>query len=218
MSARLADTPAEPEPGSTPSRQQILPRPSGGIILSSPERYAVFGPREHMEALHPEALNGKRAGTVSFATRTAEGWKEWSVKASEAPQIAQDLIDHGEHVDLYFSHQRFRGWRDTERLLGLASLYCDVDFHSVDAWRGKDPRAVLVAILEALREARIPPPSYALDSGRGLLRIWSESAMMVGLEFSSAPWSVLIVRSQKTRSISSNASERCRPIRSNFLT
>jgi hypothetical protein len=121
-----------------------------------------------MEALHPEALNGKRAGTVSFATRTAEGWKEWSVKASEAPQIAQDLIDHGEHVDLYFSHQRFRGWRDTERLLGLASLYCDVDFHSVDAWRGKDPRAVLVAILEALREARIPPPSYALDSGRGL--------------------------------------------------
>lgn len=133
---------------------------------------ALFGPKEQIEALHPAAPNGKRAGTVSFAAMTDEGWKEWSVRASEAPHIAKDLIDHGKVIDLYVSHQRFRGWRKTERLLGLASLYCDVDFHSVDAWRGKDPSAVLVAILNALQEARIPFPSYVLDTGRGLLLVW----------------------------------------------
>jgi len=176
VSARLAYSPAEPEPGSTQTRQQILlPRNSGGVILTGSDRYESFGPLEHLKALHPpsEQIGRKRGGTVSFARLMKDkSWKEWAVDISGAPQIAKEMLDRGDDVDIYVSQQCFKGWRLTNKLLALGSLYCDIDFHGVDGWRNKDPRSVLIAVFGKLDEARIPSPSYVLDTGRGLLLVW----------------------------------------------
>lgn len=172
MSGRLAYSPAQPTPSSAPQCQQIWATDSGRIILSGGDRYESFGPLEQVKALHPAGPNGKAAGTVTLVQMTSEGWQEWSVRASEAPQMAQDLLTRPDTRNLFVGHQRFRGRRRSALLLGLASLYCDIDYHASAAWAGRSARDVLIEALMMLRSQLIPPPSYALDTGRGLLLVW----------------------------------------------
>lgn len=180
MSRRLAHAPAEPTPPSDLQRQQIWLSQTGGVILSDGERYADFGPEEQMRALHPAGCDGRAAGTVTFARSTKDGWKEWTARTSVAPQQAKDLLALPDAVDLFVSHQRFRGRRKSDLLLGLGCLYTDLDYHALDQWRGASAQTVLRTALNALQEKRLPLPSYALDTGRGLLLVWLHTFLPEG--------------------------------------
>ncbi len=77
--------------------------------------------------------------------------------------------------DLYISMNAFRrggGNRQSENLAAISCSYVDVDYEKKTKWKGQDPCAVLGAILHALPDASVPPPSFAMKSGRGLYLIW----------------------------------------------
>lgn len=179
MSRRLAYSPAEPTPPSDPTCQQIWPvPPSGGWFRFAGDGEAdAFGPLEHLRALHPRngRSGGRRHGHVAFGQRVRKGdrnWRQWSVDVAEAPHIAKDTIDRGAAVDFYVSMQAFHGRRRIANLASIGCTYCDIDYREKEQWAGRNPRVVLTAILATLAEAKIPPPSFVMDSGRGLCLVW----------------------------------------------
>ncbi|MDP9437447.1 MAG: hypothetical protein M3P49_01650 [Actinomycetota bacterium] len=70
------------------------------------------------------------------------------------------------------STQRFWGWRRISRLAECGSLAVDVDFHKVPALAGAHPRGILEDCQIALEASRMPQPSLAIASGRGLYLLW----------------------------------------------
>ena len=133
------------------------PRPGGPLITI---------PREHGEVVH---AGGK--GLVAIAHRTKKDrWRE-RVHGVEA---ALELLNHyrGQR-DVYLSTQRFRGRRRVAYLLSLSELYADLDYYRIPELTDADPRKVLELALKALsRAARMPEPSLAISSGRGLYLLW----------------------------------------------
>src|SRR5690606_35213891 len=117
----------------------------------------------------------RRNGHVVFGQRVRDGdkhWRQWPVDVSEAPHIAKEIIDREETSDFYVSMQSFFGRRRLENLASIGCAFSDIDYRAKARWAKADPRVVLAAILAALDEERIPPPSYAMDSGRGLYLVW----------------------------------------------
>lgn len=179
MSRRLAYAPADPTPPSDLTCQQIWPAspPGGWFRFAGDGEADAFGPLEHVQALHPAngRSGGRRHGHVVFGQRVRDGdrdWRQWSVDVSEAPHIAKDTIDRGTAVDFYVSMQAFHGRRRIENLASIGCAFSDIDYREKNRWVGKDPRVVLTAILAALDEAKIPAPSFVIDSGRGLCLVW----------------------------------------------
>lgn len=69
MTARLGHIPADESPTLSEKSCQLF-WPDGTF------RYDAFGPRQHIQALHPENTrihNGIRKGIVSFAQRVSDG-------------------------------------------------------------------------------------------------------------------------------------------------
>lgn len=179
MSARLAYTPAKIEPSLNLSRQQIWPTGvSGGQFrFADKEESASFGPFEHLCAIHPSngRRGGHRKGQVVFGQRVYDGekhWQQWAVDISEAPHIAKEIIERQETSDFYVSMQSFFGRRRLENLASIGCAFSDIDYRTKSRWAKMDPQTVLSVILDALDENKIPPPSYAMDSGRGLYLVW----------------------------------------------
>lgn len=179
MSRRLAYAPAETTPSSDPVRQQIWPvsPPGGWFRFAGDSEANAFGPLEHLRALHPrnDRNGGRRHGHVFFGQRVRDSdrdWRQWTVDVAEAPHIAKDTIDRGAAVDFYVSMQAFRGRRRLENLASIGCAFCDIDYRKKEQWVGRDPRVVLTAILATLGEVKIPPPSFVMDTGRGLCLIW----------------------------------------------
>lgn len=180
MSRRLAYAPAEPTPSPDLSCQQIWPAspPGGWFRFAGDGEASAFGPLEHIRALHHPRngrSDGRRHGHVFFGQRVRNGdrdWRQWSVDVAEAPHIAKDTIDRGAAVDFYVSMQAFRGRRRIENLASIGCAFSDIDYRKSKNWAGKNPRVVLTAILATLGEVKIPPPSFVMDTGRGLCLIW----------------------------------------------
>lgn len=141
-------------------------------------RYDVFGPRQHLQALHPENArthNGLRKGVVSFAQRVVDGkknWREWTVPVGgDAIYQAEEILRAGGE-DVYISQQAFTRWRGIADLAALGSNYVDLDYHQCVKWQEKRPGDVAAAVLDKLDEGGIPLPSYILSTGRGLVCVW----------------------------------------------
>lgn len=141
-------------------------------------RYDSFGPRQHLQALHPEssrAHNGLRKGVVAFAQRITDGeknWREWTAPVGgDAILEAQEVLRAGGE-DVYISQQAFTRWRGIADLAALGSNYVDLDYHQCAKWKGKRPGEVAAAVLHKLEEDRLQFPSYILSTGRGLVCVW----------------------------------------------
>ena len=124
---------------------------------------------QHGALLHGGFLGGG-VGHVAVATRgPGEGWRE---KAYAACELAEVLPYYAGRDDVYISTQRFWGWRRIARLAQCGALAVDVDFHKVESLRESHPLGVLEDCRVALERARMPQPSIAIASGRGLHLLW----------------------------------------------
>lgn len=112
-------------------------------------------PGNHAEYIH----SGTRHGTVLFWERAAGGnrWTKCSPH-QDLPALARQLRAT---VDTYLSVNAFNGWRRVSLLKSLRAVYVDLD--------GMQD---LEAALDVLASARMPAPSFAVMSGRGLHLYW----------------------------------------------
>lgn len=169
MSGGLAYRPAQTTDLYTHQRQQIWPN---GFD------YDAFGPRQHLENLHPGSTRGGgiRIGVVSFAQRVRDRdrpWREWTVNAGpRAVEEADRLLRQDNKTDLYVSQAAFRKWRSIADLTAIGACYADLDCHNLPRWRGMAPGDVASAVLGHLEDAMVPHPSYILSTGRGLVCVW----------------------------------------------
>ncbi|MGR9310693.1 hypothetical protein ACU8MX_14830 [Rhizobium leguminosarum] len=141
--------------------------------------YSVFGPREHIENLHPHnrrGTGGLRDGMVTFAQRVhgrEKPWQEWSVPAgSSAITEAERLLQQDNRTDIYVSQAAFQHRRSISQLTAIGACYTDLDYHNCARWKGRKPADVASAVIGHLEDAMIPAPSYILSTGRGLVCVW----------------------------------------------
>jgi len=112
-------------------------------------------PPGHFDLLHREAH-----GTVLVWESLRSG-KQWVKLRAGDPSVPSFLAGLQGQEDTYISINEFAGWRLVRLLRSLRAVYVDLD-GTTD----------LDAALDALREARMPAPSLAVFSGRGLHLYW----------------------------------------------
>lgn len=116
---------------------------------------ALSRPDEHGEGLHPSP----RHGTVLLWQQRSsrQSWK----KVEPNDDLAKALAGHAGRKDRFMSVNEFNGWRQVKLLRSLRACYVDLD----------DCRTVEAA-LDAVDDAVLPRPSYAVHSGRGVHLYW----------------------------------------------
>jgi hypothetical protein len=80
------------------------------------------------------------------------------------------LLDYAGLNDVYLSLNRFYGSR--KRLAKLSALYSDLNYYNVSEIAHMPPEGVFTLALESLEQAKIPYPSLAMFTGRGLALVW----------------------------------------------
>ncbi len=80
-----------------------------------------------------------------------------------------DMIEKYQNTDMYFSLNTFKHCsRKQENLYEFKALYTDIDYYKYDLTQEQ-----VLTYLDTLVQAhKLPPPSYIVDSGRGLYVIW----------------------------------------------
>ena len=130
-------------------------------------------PEEHGETLHPSCAEG----FVSLAQiKRGQSFKHL---AHIAPKDLGYFLRH-EVKDLenvYLSQNRFKyKRRRVAALHELDALFADCDFYKIADFESASPEFVFDQIRETLLRARIPEPSLAISSGRGLQLVWLHTA------------------------------------------
>jgi hypothetical protein len=151
----------------TPSRDEEYPARSGIARLNPKFREAAS---DHAGMLHPAESRGR----VVIAHKDGARWKQRSYDVGDLPEIIPAVAGL---EDAYISQQRFYFKRTISQLLQLGAMYVDVDFHTIPELAGMDARGVLEDVLVALERARMPAPTMAIASGRGLYVIWLHEAI-----------------------------------------
>ncbi len=128
-------------------------------------------PEDHAAVLHPYVAGNM--GLITIAQRDLNRWHEQRVPIKELSYAVRALA--GAPAS-YLSQHRFRGPRRIAHLWQLGALWADLDYHKVPEWQGKDPRWVFEAALDLLADARIPKPTFAVATGRGLALVWTHHA------------------------------------------
>ena len=134
----------------------------------------ILGPEDHATVLH-----GQGRGTVTIARRINGRWTERNVHLDDVGYVTRQLA--GE-TDVYLSQNRFFGWRRAIACLAqLDALFIDLDYYSLAPGIGHlRPGYVLSVALAQLDESRIPAPTIAISTGRGIALIWMHSAVPRG--------------------------------------
>jgi DNA-binding CsgD family transcriptional regulator len=123
-------------------------------------------PADHARILHPP----ERPGSVAVARKLSpEKWEERAYPIGELSNVLPALAGVD---DVYLSTQRFWGWRRITQLAELGALYVDLDYYKRPALQAMHPLAILEDAQGYLERARIPAPSLAISSGRGLYLLW----------------------------------------------
>jgi hypothetical protein len=135
-------------------------------VLASRPAPRLITPADHARALHPAGR-----GRVTLARRLqGGGWRETSVPVADLAYAVRHLA--GE-PDAYLTQNRFFGHRRlVSRLAELDALFVDLDYHKTTAHADAHPWHVLDLALDALQAERIPSPSFAVATGRGLALVW----------------------------------------------
>jgi hypothetical protein len=128
---------------------------------------------QHAGLLHPSSRPGRVAVARMITAR--KGWTEkrrWKERTYPIRQLPEVLGGVAGEEDVYFSPQRFDGWRRIARLRELGALAVDVDYYRVEELGEVHPLGILEDALVLLERARIPAPSLVIASGRGLYLLW----------------------------------------------
>ena len=104
-----------------------------------------------------------------MAQKVRGEWKENSYTVEELLEI---LPAYYGATDVYISQNRFWRWRGANRVAELSSMYADLDFYNRPDLSGMHVAGVLRVAMEELDRARLPRPSYAMSTGRGLALVW----------------------------------------------
>lgn len=147
--------------------------------MAAESQLALWTPEEHAEALHRQGR-----GTVFLCLKTGgRGLKQFPVTVRELPSRIRDFPK----IDSYISQNRFDGRRKIAYLREAGALFTDIDFYKVPELEGLHPFLVFDKALDLLQRERIPEPSLAISSGRGLYLLWLHSP----IEFDQlASWNV----------------------------
>jgi hypothetical protein len=94
----------------------------------------------------------------------------WSQTSYRVEKLYEVLPDYAGLNDVYLSLNRFYGSR--KKLAKLSALYSDLDYYNVSELAHMPPEGVLTLALESLEQAKIPYPSLAMFTGRGLALVW----------------------------------------------
>jgi hypothetical protein len=115
----------------------------------------LYQPINHHELLH-QAAHGQ-----VLVWETLSPQKRWTKLAPGDPATQQIVTGFVGRSDTYMSVNEFRGWRRIHLLRSLRCCYVDVDGNTN-----------LDVVLEVLREAKMPMPSFVVFSGRGIHCYW----------------------------------------------
>jgi DNA-binding CsgD family transcriptional regulator len=93
----------------------------------------------------------------------------WWVEEKYYPwELEMAVYDLDGQPDVYLTQNRFSGNRRlVQDVSALSCLYADLDYYNVPELAGRPPEVVLEKTLE-----KVPEPSLAISSGRGLCLIW----------------------------------------------
>jgi hypothetical protein len=124
----------------------------------------VTSPLSHGRFLHDKAGSGH----VTVAQK-APNWYQHSYKIHKLDEV---LPAYGGLEDVYISQNRFYGPRAMCRLTQLSAMYADLDYYTIPDLVGMHPLGVTALAFEDLERSKIPRPSLAIATGRGLALIW----------------------------------------------
>ena len=129
----------------------------------------------HARTLHPDLAGTKGKISLMRASRNADGEDRWETRVVSVGELAtSDALLWATHISM----QRFYGARGSTSLVQLRSLVADVDCHDQAEFRGLAPEKMAGILIERLRSAGKPLPSYILYSGRGLHLVWLHQPLM----------------------------------------
>lgn len=128
---------------------------------------AISTPLAHGRVLHGLPRSGK--GLVSVAQKVRGEWKE---NVFSVEHLLEILPAYSGATDVYISQNRFWRWRGVSRLAELTALYTDLDYYRYPDLAEMHVNGVLHIAMEELEKARIPHPSFATSTGRGLALVW----------------------------------------------
>ena len=123
----------------------------------------------HARALHPDLPGVKGKVSLMRVSEGSDGEHRWETKVVTTGELAtSDALLWATHIGM----QRFYGARGSTSLVQLQNLIADVDCHDKAQFRGLAPEEMAGILIERLRAANKPLPSYILFSGRGLHMVW----------------------------------------------
>lgn len=103
------------------------------------------------------------------------GEERWETRVVSVSELAtSDALLWATHISM----QRFYGARGSTSLVQVRSFIADADCHDQPEFRGLAPEEMAGILIERLRAAGKPLPSYILFSGRGLHCVWLHQPLM----------------------------------------
>ncbi|MBX5467260.1 MAG: hypothetical protein K6U14_07180 [Firmicutes bacterium] len=138
-----------------------------GVSIANPPRF-LQAPDEHARLLHPAG-----PGLVVLARRDGR-WQEQRIPVEALPERVRPLAGCPE---VFLTQNRFRGPRRIAHLVGLDALWADLNYHRLPQWVGWRPEGIWELAIAHLEAARIPAPTLAIATGRGLCLLWVHSSV-----------------------------------------
>ena len=122
---------------------------------------------------HARYLHASGKGKVTIGQKTdLEPPDHWNQTSYSVEQLYEVLPAYAGLNDVYITQNRFYGSRATTRIAELSALYSDLDYYKVPELADMHPRGAWDLALDALLRAKIPFPSLAISTGRGLALVW----------------------------------------------
>lgn len=142
------------------------------IVKFMNDRTVMNSPLAHGRTLH--GLPNPRKGLAAVAQKVRGEWKE---NVFSVERLLEILPAYSRASDAYISQNRFWRWRGVSRLAELTAMYTDLDFYHQPDLADMHPRGVFDVAMEELGKSRIPRPSFATSTGRGLALVWLHASV-----------------------------------------
>ncbi|GEL42895.1 MULTISPECIES: hypothetical protein [Methylobacteriaceae] len=159
-----------------PYGELLLPESKLADLREQFQARVNAGPRvAHAHALHPDLATTKGKVSLMRQSKNVDGEDRWETRVVSVGELAtSDALRWATHISM----QRFYGARGSTSLVQVNSLIADVDCHDKAAFLGLSPEEMAGILIERLRAAGKPLPSYIVFSGRGLHLVWLHQPLM----------------------------------------